>query len=192
MSKRHVIFLAIAAIIIITTASLFTWYATVRPEPKIQAAQHRVEEIYEGNSAGIRLQYTGYIASNVRLKTKLIERDLKQFNSHFYNLAAERRWLLHTGQRNKESRHKIIMPAGDLNLLKRVTKNPQRWASNEMTREFKHQPPMDEDQLVIATLDIRTFHRSQVLLAVGAFMALASIIAISIAIIAWTERQEQK
>ena len=181
-----------AAIIIITTASLFTWYATVRPKPTIQAAQHRVEEIYEGNAAGIRLQYTGYIASNVGLKTKLIQRDLKQFNSHFYNLAAERRWLLNTGQWNKERRHRIIMPAGDLNLLKQVAKNPEQWASNEMAREFKHQPPMDEDQLVIATLYIRTFHRSYVLLMVGAFMALTSIIAISTAIIAWTEPQEQK
>ena len=174
---------AIAAVLIVSTMLVLTWYTAIRPEPNIPTARHKVEQIYDGNAAAIRLQHPGYIPANIASTTKVLQRELTSFNSHFYNLAAERRWVLPNGQLPHKHQHKIIMPAEDLKLLRQVAQNPHQWAGKEMTREFKHQPTVNEDQLVIASLTITTNHRSHALAVFVGILSAVSFIAVTVATI---------
>ena len=175
----------VAVILIITTATMFVWHAAVQPEPEISAAQHRVEEIYEGNAAAIQLLKPSTNSANIAFKTKVNPNDLKQFNSHLYNLAAERRWLLSTGKIPNTRQHIIIMRDKDLNVMHQMASKPKQWAKDEMTREFKHLPPVKENQLVIASLYVSTLHRSQALVITGGLLAIPTFLAVVIVIVIW-------
>ena len=188
MKNRHVICSSIiAAILIMITTTIFVWYAAVQPEPSIPTAQHRVEQIYEGNAAAIRLQQPSANRANITFKTNVNPNDLKPFNSHLYNLAAERRWLLSTETITDRRKHIIIMRDKDLDVMYQITSNPQQWAKDEMTREFKHYPPIEEDQLVTASLYTSTHHRSSALILAGGFLTIPTFAAttIAIAIVLW-------
>lgn len=113
--------------------------------------------------------------SNIRFRTKLNAKDVKQFNSHLYNLAAERRWLMNSRRTHKERWHTIIMRDQDISIMRQVANSTHQWAQDEMTREFKHHPPIDEDQLITASLSISTHHRSEALIIAGAILTIPSI-----------------
>ena len=197
MKNSCVMWLSIIAVVLImTTTTMFIWYKAVQPEPSISAAQHKVEQIYDGNAAAIRMLNHTETNPNVRFRTKLNPKDLKQFNSHLYNLAAERRWLMNSRRTHKQRWHTIIMRDQDISIMRQVANNPHQWAQDEMTKEFKHHPPIHEGQMITASLFISTHHRSEALIIAGSILTMPSIVATSLSIIsaigAWRNRKNNR